>query len=168
MKSEHQLNVEAFMLRAKQEVPIVPTMPNAEVRALRARLILEEAFETIKALGVCVEATLPDGDMIVDGNEVEFKDLRLIASDDEHRWPSFEPNMIEVIDGVCDLSVVGIGTLSAMGCPDLPFIRAVDAANLRKFGPGHSWRGDGKLLKPPGFAPPDLESILEGLRAWPA
>lgn len=147
MKSEHQLNVEAFMLRAKQEVPLVPTEPSAEVRLLRAKLILEEAQETIIALGCRIA--------LIEGDD----NFSLEAAIDECQ-PFI---MTEVIDGVCDLSVVGIGTLSAMGVPDLPFIREVDANNLAKFKPGHSLREDGKLQKPPGHKPPDLRRILESL-----
>lgn len=148
MKSEHQLNVEAFMLRAKQEVPIVPTPLPAYVRILRAKLIFEEAMETItKGLGVKVIGThFSDGSL-------EALAFKLDGDFD----------MVETIDGVCDLSVVGVGTLSAMGVPDLPFIRAVDANNLEKFAPGYSWRIDGKLQKPPGHKPPDLRRILENL-----
>ena len=51
MKSDHQLSVEEFMRNALQDVPDDPALPNEVVRLLRARLIFEEAKETIAALG---------------------------------------------------------------------------------------------------------------------
>lgn len=148
-KSEHQLRVEAFMLRAskllgsQQEVPLAPTEPTLEVRKLRAKLILEEALETIEnGLGLYVEIQ-------PDTNHVIFI---------EHRTKKF--NLAEVIDGCCDIAVVTTGTLSACGIPDLPFQELVDENNLQKFGPGCSIREDGKLIKPPGHQPPDIESVL--------
>ena len=49
-RSEHQQRVDEFMRLAKQNLPAVPTEPSEEVRLLRAKLIFEEAVETIRAL----------------------------------------------------------------------------------------------------------------------
>ncbi|RME85522.1 MAG: hypothetical protein D6785_04320, partial [Planctomycetota bacterium] len=55
MKSPHQKRVEEFMRLAGQEIPEVPTLPDEKTRLLRSKLILEEALETIHALGFAVE-----------------------------------------------------------------------------------------------------------------
>ena len=47
----HQVRVALFMDLAKQDCPLKPTEPTEKVAKLRATLILEEALETIKALG---------------------------------------------------------------------------------------------------------------------
>jgi hypothetical protein len=72
--------------------------------------------------------------------------------------------MVELVDGCCDLSVVTIGTLSACGVSDDPFLMEVDQNNLDKFGDGHSYREDGKLIKPPDHQPPRIEELLEDIR----
>lgn len=148
MKTAHQLSVEQFMRLAKQEVPSTPTEPSEEVRLLRAKLIFEEAMETIKALGVVASISLGCDEYI-----------------DVDEFPVFSArgkfNMVEVIDGCCDIKVVITGTLIACGIPDEPFQVLVDQNNLEKFGPGHSWRDDGKLIKPPGHKPPDIAGRLE-------
>jgi hypothetical protein len=55
VKTPHQQLVEAFMAKAGQAVPDRPTADvDKEVRLLRAKLIFEEALETIEALGVCI------------------------------------------------------------------------------------------------------------------
>ncbi len=135
LRSEHQLSVDEFMRLAKQDLPQKPTLPAENVLKLRAKLILEECLETIAALGFRVE----DGLLVSSG----------------------PPNLVEIVDGCCDIAVVTTGTLSACGIPDLPFQRAVNENNLAKFGPGHSIREDGKLIKPPGHRPPDIRKLLK-------
>jgi len=145
-KSYHQQQVEAFMLRGGQQVPLVPTVPTEEVRLLRAKLIMEEALETIGALGVHVVSPLPRTSLI-------FGDLNFVLM-------SLNVDLADVADGCCDLRVVTTGTLSACGLPDVPFQAEVDHNNLLKFGPGCIVREDGKIIKPPDHQPPRLGMIL--------
>jgi predicted HAD superfamily Cof-like phosphohydrolase len=141
MRTAHQQRIEEFMRKAGQEIPARPIMPSLEVRRLRANLILEEALETIKGLGFAVEATMPDG-------ELECVE-------------AFTPDIVEVVDGCGDLSVVTIGTLSAFGVKDEPILEAIDASNLQKFGPGSYRReSDGKWMKPPDHKAPDIMGLL--------
>lgn len=141
MKSTHQQRVDEFMRRAGQDLPAAPMMPDASIRLLRARLIIEEALETVEALGCYVSST---------------SDGKLTARIDVLT----PPDMVKAIDGCCDLSVVTIGTLSALGCPDEPFMAEVDAANLRKFEGDACKDSHGKWLKPTGFVPPDIAGVL--------
>ena len=139
LKSESQKQIEEFMILAKQNIPDVPTVPSVKERELRANLIIEEVLETIvKGLGFVVE--IRDGKV----------NLEHIGDGD----------IVELIDGCCDIEVVTKGTLSAYGVPDRPFQTAVNLNNLAKFGPGHWLREDGKLMKPPGHKPPDIAGIL--------
>lgn len=137
---------------AQQTLPETPGMPLTSVRMLRASLILEEALETIEALGLGVWAQQMHSPLRMAG--VEITEAR-----------GREPNLIAIVDGCCDLMVVTTGTLSACGVADNEVQRAVDLNNLAKFGPGHSLRPDGKLIKPPGHLPPDLRSILKNQEA---
>jgi predicted HAD superfamily Cof-like phosphohydrolase len=140
MKSQHQRRIEKFMAKAKQPVPDRPTIPSREVRLLRARLILEEACETIEALGFKVtKATIEPSAKKVD--------------------------LLQIADGCGDLSVVTIGTLSACGIQDEPVLRAIDVNNLRKFGKGATLDQYGKLIKPKQHKPPDLRAVLR-LLGW--
>lgn len=150
-KSEHYGNVAAFMRLAKQNVPNKPTIPSEEIRLLRAKLILEEALETIEALGVRAAIHVADG---------EFVDI----VDDLQFYAVGEPNLEEIIDGCCDIKVVTTGTLVACGIPDVMFQEEVDNNNLAKFGPGHTIREDGKLVKPPNHTPPKIAELLEKLQ----
>ena len=120
-------------------------------RLLRAKLILEEAIETIRAMGVEVRLRSADGQagvVTVDPHELAFA-----ISD--------EADLEGVVDGCADISVVTIGTLIAFGVDDEPILEEVDRANLRKFGPGSYERDDGKWIKPPDWTPPDILGVLE-------
>ena len=138
MKTDHQKRIEELMRRASQELPIKPIMPPQAVRQLRANLILEEALETIEALGFAVKL-----------NNNDFVAVQM-----------GEPDIVKVVDGCADVSVVTIGTLSAFGVSDQPILEAVDANNLEKFGPGSYRREDGKWIKPPGHKPADIMDLL--------
>lgn len=148
MKTPHQKRVEQFMKLAKQNVPEKPTLPSDEVCRLRASLILEEALETIDALGceVIAERTF----------QVSKANVAVVNVK--------QANLEEICDGCADISVVTVGTLSACGVDDKGLLELVDKNNLDKFGEGHSFRPDGKLIKPPDHKPPDIKAYLESLK----
>lgn len=146
-KSPHQRMVEELMRRAGQEVPVAPEIPCEAVRRLRAKIILEEALETIDGLGFDVVVT--GGHRIVKEDCVELSSAGHIP-----------PNLIEIVDGCADIRVVTTGTLSACGMPDEILTFEVDKNNLEKFGPGGYRRGDGKWMKPPGHQPPRVGEII--------
>lgn len=100
--TNEQQQVKNWMLSFGQEVKEKPEIPSLEVRRLRAKLILEEAFETIKALGLSwsIEQYQElEGDWI---DFIEFYDTK-------------NPNLTEILDGCEDLKVVVEGTLAACG-----------------------------------------------------
>lgn len=151
---DHQARVALFMQKAEQETPTRPTMPDADIRKLRAKLILEEAFETVKALGVVVECNLT-AEMVA----VNFDHLIFTASDDPDRAAEYVPDLAQIVDGCCDVSVVTVGTMVACGLPMEPFLMEVDESNLSKFIDGYR-RADGKWMKGPSWQPPNIEGLL--------
>ena len=74
-------------------------------------------------------------------------------------------NLADAVDGICDLIYVALGTLVEFGVDVEPHWRAVHAANMAKAGGGV--REDGKRLKPPGWRPPDHDTLLR-LQGWPS
>lgn len=131
------------MQKVGQDTPEGAVIPDEKTRILRAKLILEEALETVAALGVAVH---------VNGQEVIEEGLAYSAPN--------EVDLKEVVDGCADISVVTIGTLIAFGVDDEPVLEEVDASNLRKFGEGSYRREDGKWMKPPGWTPPDIMGAI--------
>jgi len=155
-KSIHQLRVEQFMNRAKHATPDKPAVPDEKTVLLRAKLITEESLETVEAMGVQIIAHYDD----------EMSGQRVSVPIDRNRL-TFEvvakPDIVKTVDGLADIYVVTTGTASAFGVNMTPVLTAVDENNLAKFGPGHSIRDDGKIIKPPGHKPPDFENVLKQL-----
>jgi predicted HAD superfamily Cof-like phosphohydrolase len=143
-KSLYQHCVEDFMAKAGQEVPESPLTPDVEIRRLRAALILEEAFETVRALGFepSMRRDHPGAVSTVELHAVH------------------EPDLIEIVVGCCDTIVVALGALSACGVADFGPMNAVLASNDSKFIDGHR-REDGKWVKGPSYKPVDIEAELE-------
>ena len=146
MPTPHFQRVRTFMQHAGQETPTLPTVPDEDTRLLRAKLILEEALETVRALGVSV--TDRDSSAVFTDDDLEFH-------------VSGDVDLEGVVDGCADISVVTIGTLIAFGVDDEPILEEVDGANLRKFAPGSHAREDGKWMKPPDWRPPDILGVIE-------
>lgn len=139
LTTDHYDRIKTFMKLAGQETPEEPITPSLEIRKLRAKLILEEALETIYALGF----------------EIEQQDNHKFWMNEVTHF-----NQIEVVDGCCDISVVTIGTLIACGVPDDIFLREVDQNNIEKI-QNSTIRDDGKLVKDPDHKPPKIQEILE-------
>ncbi len=144
MPTAHYNRVKDFMQKVGQDTPEGAVVPDEKTRILRAKLILEEALETVEALGVRVQTQ---------GVEITEEGL-------EYDAPN-EVNLQEVADGCADISVVTIGTLIAFGIDDDTLLEEVDASNLRKFGEGSYRREDGKWMKPPGWTPPDIMGAID-------
>ncbi len=120
--------------------------PTPKERLLRAKLILEEAIETIGALGVSVHQVSENED------KFEFYD-----NGEENYIPK------EVLDGVADLAVVANGTLLCCGLHTvLPeALKRIDENNWSKVANGVVRNADGKYQKPPGYKPVVLDDLIE-------
>lgn len=70
-------------------------------------------------------------------------------------------DLVEAIDGMCDLIVVTLGTAVEFGIDLEPFWDEVHKTNMAKV--GGKTRFDGKKLKPDGWIAPDIEGILARL-----
>lgn len=171
MKTPHQKRIEKFMKLAKQNLPEVPTMPDEKTRVLRAKLIFEEALETIKALGCTVEV-VSRYTMNEKEYDSQLEKYRCYFFDSEglkegifqvENDTAIKADLSEIADGCADISVVTIGTLSACGIPDKDLLEMVDENNLAKFGPGSYIDETGKLRKPPGHQPPPIKELIEKL-----
>ena len=139
MTSEQQ-QVKEWMQRFGQETPEKPIIPSLEVRKLRAKLILEEALETIHALGLApFNSWLKHLEYSSNVKHLDFREIN-------------NPNLVAIADGCEDLKVVTEGTLIACGLvmkdDDLfpfrfdPLFMEVMNSNNSKM-----WTGDEIVLK---------------------
>lgn len=67
-------------------------------------------------------------------------------------------DLVEAIDGLCDLLAVTYGAAIEFGIDLAPFWAEVHRTNMAKA--GGPVREDGKRLKPPGWTPPDIAGVL--------
>jgi len=105
-----QEQVADWMRKFGQEVRSTPTIPPLEERKLRAKLILEEALETIKGLGFGV----------VSGMGSEFRltlqSWHIDNSNERKPYPkTIEPSLVAIADGIADSLVVKVGTAVVCG-----------------------------------------------------
>jgi predicted HAD superfamily Cof-like phosphohydrolase len=153
-KSSHALRVERFMLLADQELPGKPTVPDGKIRELRVRLLLEEVLEFAAASGVRVKLVgEPDDTPYLTYDEFKFETVDQV-------------DLVEVADGLGDISVVTVGAMLAYGIADVELLKEVDNNNLAKFGPGGYKDPDtGKWHKPPNHQPPRIADVLRA-QGW--
>lgn len=76
-------------------------------------------------------------------------------------------DLVEAIDGLCDVIYVVCGTAVEFGIDLAPFFAEVHRTNMAK--EGGSTRADGKILKPEGWEPPRIAEMLvaDTLRNYP-
>lgn len=73
-----------------------------------------------------------------------------------------EGDLVEILDGACDLVYVVVGTCVSYGLPFSEGWDEVQRANMAKLVDGkHERDAGGKTVKPPGWQPPDLARIIE-------
>ena len=73
-----------------------------------------------------------------------------------------EDDLVRIADGICDSVVVLLGTAITYGIDVRPVWDEVHRTNMLK--KGGKLRKDGKMLKPEGWKPPDIESIIKEQR----
>jgi predicted HAD superfamily Cof-like phosphohydrolase len=120
------------------------SLDTPEGRELRAKLIMEEAVETVAALGFYSTAVLVNNEGIM-------------VADFHRGYDQF--HLEDFIDGLCDLTYVTMGGAVNADIDLQRHFDEVHRANMRKLdGPK---RADGKQLKPEGWVGPDHGRILE-------
>lgn len=146
--NKHVEEVVKFMKNAGQKTPELICSPSLDDRKLRAKLILEEAFELINR-GLGLDVYLMPNDCYINPLNSHF-DFQSNGS----------PNICEAMDGAADLFWVGVaGTSIIFGCQLEPVLNEVNRSNASKFIDGHR-REDGKWVKGPSYTPADVQSVL--------
>jgi len=136
--------VRKFMQAVGQSTPDVPTEPTKDEKILRAKLILEEAIELCNALGITISSMVPQGEPVNSTDDLYFNNDLIF-------------NMVEVVDGCCDLYWVGVGGVAvSCGFSLREPLDEVNRSNLSKIDNGY--RGDnGKWEKGPNYSPAKLD-----------
>lgn len=134
-----QRDVRSFHEAIGAPAPSRPTLLTDERARFRERLIREEYEELVRALAM-------------------IRIERAWGSDGAEHEAKLRKHHVDVLDGICDLVYVALGTAVEMGVDVAPLWRAVHESNMRKVG-GPIDAG-GKQQKPSGWEPPDIETLL--------
>ena len=104
---------------------------------------------------ICIDPAFPDGETVA---------LRLALIEEE--WHELleaqeDRNLVEVADALTDLLYVIYGTGHAYGIDLDACFEEVHNSNMSKLVNGYAQKNDmGKVMKGPGYYPPDLETLL--------
>jgi predicted HAD superfamily Cof-like phosphohydrolase len=131
-------------------IPILetPQVPSDDRVRLRMRMLLEETLE-------CLDACFVDDHVTIDQLKrlgAEFIDKNVVSVD-----------LPLLADGFGDVDYIVEGNRLEFGIQGHPIADAIHQANMAKAGPD-GWivrRADGKVLKPEGWTPPDIEGELK-------
>lgn len=164
--TDHERRVRQMMAGFRQHTPDSPAMPPPAVRLARVRMLLEEVLEFADKCAIDVSINLAGGgSRFLTGDYVPFdasvedrKEGTFTVTHDESKTP----DLVGMVDGLGDISVVNTGGFAACGVAMTPVLEAIDANNLLKIAKGKLDAG-GKFIKHPDHQPPDLGFVLRGL-----
>lgn len=140
--------VREFMLAADQNVHDQPGRPPDNIIQMRLRLITEEVMELLDACYL----------------ECDNGELLALKSHLESLFeckPYQDLDLALIADCLADTAYVVEGANQSFGFNSTRVGAEVHAANMRKFSEGSWKRSDGKHMKPPNWAGPDIASTLE-------
>lgn len=144
--------VREFFMLAGQTIGERPLVPDDEIVRFRLRLIAEEFFELlVAAFGLTKE-----------GADQDAKDKSVLAYESTMMLINrYRPDvdLPELIDASVDIDYVIEGLRVAFGVDSTPVWQEVHRTNMAKRGGSHR-EGDLKLLKPPGWVPPQIHTLL--------
>ena len=141
----------AFHQLFDQPILSTPSVPPDERVRLRAALIAEEFFETLESMF----DTWPYGTTLQTDREQVMRFIRKAP---------IKVDMPELADGLADLDYVIEGTRLEFGIDGEPVGAEVHRTNMAKIG-GPKDPVTGKVLKPVGWTPPDIEGVLKA-QGW--
>ena len=101
-------------------------------------------------------------------SQIETHDVRslriklLMEEFAEYLKAEMDDDLIEIADALCDIHYIAAGTEVAYGIPGEEIFNHVHDNNMSKLGPDGKpvYRADGKVLKPDGYQPPNIDEFL--------
>jgi predicted HAD superfamily Cof-like phosphohydrolase len=135
--------VENFMYEAGQTTETY----NTRQIALYTGLQLEEMAEKLFAIGLKHDSNLLDG--LGHDFKMGLHDRFVEKADKE-----------ALLDADVDLAWVTLGSMYSQGADVIGAIDEVARANLEKVGPDSTTDSNGKIIKPEGWEPPNLEPFI--------
>jgi len=133
---------------------VVDKQKDGELMKLRLRCMLEECFEYAKAAGINIYVAVPGITAPVEN--IHYIDLVHIPN-------AHNANLPDRMDALVDLGYFLFGSAVAEGVDLDPLMEEVHKANMAKLNSKGKpiKRRDGKIKKPRGWKPPDIEGKIK-------
>jgi predicted HAD superfamily Cof-like phosphohydrolase len=97
-----------------------------------------------------------------DEDERHLRKTLLQEEFNEYVQAERDDDIVEIADALADIIYIACGTAVSYGIPLDKVFNEVHRSNMAKLVDGKPiYRDDGKVLKPEGWTPPDIERILE-------
>lgn len=120
--------------------------------------MFNSVVEFQKAFGQLVsdKAELPDMD-------TRALRIRLLTEEfTEYRNAEKDNDFVEIADALADIIYIACGTAASYGIPLNEIFEEVHRSNMAKLVDGKPLkRADGKIIKPEGWTPPDIEGVIK-------
>jgi predicted HAD superfamily Cof-like phosphohydrolase len=130
-----------------------PTVPTDERVRFRLRILAEEFVELLEASLAVDRIDLVE---VTHGLSQVIDDMPVRV------------DLIEVADALADIDYLSEGMRLEFGIDGDPVANEIHRSNLAKVCPDGTVhrRDDGKILKPDGWTPPDIDGVLAKQGAW--
>jgi predicted HAD superfamily Cof-like phosphohydrolase len=119
-------------------------------------------FTDVKAFQRAVGQNIGDKPEFPNKEERDLRKKLLAEEYSEYVVAEYKNDIVEVADALADIIYIACGTALSYGIPLDVIFEEVHASNMAKLVDGKVLRrADGKIQKPEGWKPPDIERILK-------
>ena len=119
-------------------------------------------FTDVKNFHVAFEQRVGEKPGLPSKEERELRKKLLAEEYTEYVVAEYQNDLVEIADALADIIYIACGTAVSYGIPLDVIFEEVHASNMAKLVDGKVLRrSDGKIQKPEGWAPPDIEKILK-------
>ena len=119
-------------------------------------------YTDVKNFHVAFEQRVGEKPGLPSKEERELRKKLLAEEYTEYVVAEYNNDLVEIADALADIIYIACGTAVSYGIPLDVIFEEVHASNMAKLVEGKVLRrADGKIQKPEGWAPPDIERILK-------
>ena len=119
-------------------------------------------FEAVKEFHIAFGQRVGEKPYLPNTDERSLR-VRLLSEEfEEYRSAEYDNDIVEIADALADIIYIACGTAVSYGIPLDKVFEEVHRSNMAKLVDGKVLRReDGKIQKPEGWKPPDIEGVLE-------
>lgn len=124
---------------------------------------MEKLLADLKAFHIACDVPVLPAPALPPQDRLQLRERLLTEEFEEYKSAIRQSDLVEAADALADLIYVAVGTALELGIPLDRVWNEVQRSNMAKVDPETGKvrrRDDGKILKPDGWAPPDVKSAI--------